>query len=906
MKKCLVCFALVAVLVLRLAPLTPKAAFQVDLETVNTPLLNEQGVIENNGSLTCPACGAENVTWVELSTVAKSTMSAGSYHCYVDPDKAADVPAKMGLTTGAYTLCLHTDKPGTRIRTQIVVRKNNTLNLIGNGEVQKTAGQTILNNVGGATVNIYGGKVYGGGYSKNEEITWINAKGPAISMHSDAAGTKTRSTLLITGTAIINNGYTTADGGLIYLDGVDATIAGAKLQDGHGAKGNDLFALDSTVNITGCLIKTADAEQSAAGNVYIENTVLQLTDTAVEFGGVTVGNGATLRLAGETVADDAGPIELTGDGKVQLLAGWSGSATLSDGVQTGAKWGAALTQVQAGAVTAGVFTPGDAAYTGKLHYSNVSGSPDVVLTEKADAAGTVAVGSVQYRNLSDGQIDKWADGLQDYDAAKYYVRFTNQTGEMTLTKDLIVDVNGKTNLPVFTSVEEVSLSLLDAANNDYDGVGKVKTAGSVTLRRDVTAAGKRYITLDNDDGTVSAHRVGMTLESVALSTAHTGYYYQARYEFDDAVKGAIHTYGIAASVVDMPGSDFDGADKDDNAWTTETKALVSGGLVNGHGIVNILKTGVDNAARLDAKIYANPYLKLNLNGQTVTMVADTENAGTDGGVHLSLLDVLTLVDDCWLKLNTAAHTQLYDFYDTWESALSPHAKKIPFTAQIMEKRTAQPLNVMTLNMAGYSLTEDQYPLTEGPEGATCDLTLATRMPKFLEMLSGEQVDIVGLQEINGDIRSWLQTELPESYSVIVQSAFPESDTARYNSNTAVGIVYNNEKLTTHDNRGIQDLLELVASQPERLKGAIVADKIIGKAAASLMTSCGVVEVHTNVICTPAREMFERAGIKIFAGKEVPLILNREKSGMCPMDTRLEGIDGVEECVEILQNIPRVL
>ena len=56
----------------------------------------------------------------------------------------------------------------------------------------------------------------------------------------------------------------------------------------------------------------------------------------------------------------------------------------------------------------------------------------------------------------------------------------------------------------------------------------------------------------------------------------------------------------------------------------------------------------------------------------------------------------------------------------------------------------------------------------------------------------------------------------------------------------------------------------------------------------------------------AREMFERAGIKIFAAKEVPLILNREKSGMCPMDTRLEGIDGVEECVEILQNIPRVL
>lgn len=120
------------------------------------------------------------------------------------------------------------------------------------------------------------------------------------------------------------------------------------------------------------------------------------------------------------------------------------------------------------------------------------------------------------------------------------------------------------------------------------------------------------------------------------------------------------------------------------------------------------------------------------------------------------------------------------------------------------------------------------------------------------------------------------------------------------------LVYNNDSLTTHTNRGIEDLLTLVASQPERLKGAIVADKIIGKAAASLMTYCGVVEVHTNVLCTPARKIFEKAGIKIFATKEVPMIRNRENSGMCPMDTRLEGIESVEECVEILQNIPRVL
>ena len=120
------------------------------------------------------------------------------------------------------------------------------------------------------------------------------------------------------------------------------------------------------------------------------------------------------------------------------------------------------------------------------------------------------------------------------------------------------------------------------------------------------------------------------------------------------------------------------------------------------------------------------------------------------------------------------------------------------------------------------------------------------------------------------------------------------------------LVYNDSTLTTHDNRGVQDLLALISSQPERLQGAIVADKVIGKAAAALMAIGGVVEVHTNVICTPARELLEREGIKVFAAEEVPQILNRAKSGMCPIDSQLEGIETIEDCVEILKNIQPIL
>ena len=103
----------------------------------------------------------------------------------------------------------------------------------------------------------------------------------------------------------------------------------------------------------------------------------------------------------------------------------------------------------------------------------------------------------------------------------------------------------------------------------------------------------------------------------------------------------------------------------------------------------------------------------------------------------------------------------------------------------------------------------------------------------------------------------------------------------------------------------KDLLQLLSEQPERLKGAVAADKIIGKSAAALMIAGGVKEVHTNIICTPARELFEANGVLVFAEEEVPMILNRDKSSMCPMDTQIAEVESIEECVAILQNMPKL-
>ena len=117
------------------------------------------------------------------------------------------------------------------------------------------------------------------------------------------------------------------------------------------------------------------------------------------------------------------------------------------------------------------------------------------------------------------------------------------------------------------------------------------------------------------------------------------------------------------------------------------------------------------------------------------------------------------------------------------------------------------------------------------------------------------------------------------------------------------LLVRNQGLTTqHTSRGVKDLLSLIEDQPARLRGAVVADKMIGKAAAAIMIAGGVQEVYTNLICTPAKELFEANDIPVHFTEEVPMILNRDRSGQCPMDARLEDISSVEEAVRILQSI----
>jgi len=67
----------------------------------------------------------------------------------------------------------------------------------------------------------------------------------------------------------------------------------------------------------------------------------------------------------------------------------------------------------------------------------------------------------------------------------------------------------------------------------------------------------------------------------------------------------------------------------------------------------------------------------------------------------------------------------------------------------------------------------------------------------------------------------------------------------------------------------------------------------------------VKQVHTNLISTPAREMLEKAGVQVTAAEEVEMILNRDRTGQCPMDQSLNETDDPAECVAILKSNTRM-
>jgi hypothetical protein len=79
-----------------------------------------------------------------------------------------------------------------------------------------------------------------------------------------------------------------------------------------------------------------------------------------------------------------------------------------------------------------------------------------------------------------------------------------------------------------------------------------------------------------------------------------------------------------------------------------------------------------------------------------------------------------------------------------------------------------------------------------------------------------------------------------------------------------------------------------------LENAIVIDKIVGKAAALLISYIKAKEVHCIVLSTTGRAVLDTHQIKHYAERLTPEIMNRRGTGLCPFEQAVRDVDDPQE------------
>jgi hypothetical protein len=100
-------------------------------------------------------------------------------------------------------------------------------------------------------------------------------------------------------------------------------------------------------------------------------------------------------------------------------------------------------------------------------------------------------------------------------------------------------------------------------------------------------------------------------------------------------------------------------------------------------------------------------------------------------------------------------------------------------------------------------------------------------------------------------------------------------------------------------KGLKPILELLDRRA--LAHALVVDKVVGRAAAAVCIVGKAKTVHAVLMGADALALLKAHGVEASAEKTVPKILNRDLSGGCPMERKVEGVDDPSEMVNILHD-----
>ncbi|NLT10966.1 MAG: DUF1893 domain-containing protein [Clostridiaceae bacterium] len=120
-------------------------------------------------------------------------------------------------------------------------------------------------------------------------------------------------------------------------------------------------------------------------------------------------------------------------------------------------------------------------------------------------------------------------------------------------------------------------------------------------------------------------------------------------------------------------------------------------------------------------------------------------------------------------------------------------------------------------------------------------------------------------------------------------------------NSGVGFVLvSGDYVYESEERGIAPPMYCLSNARDKMQGASVADKIIGRAVALLLIFGGVKFVYAKTISRHALDAFANSDVIVTYEEIVPYVVNRKGDGMCPMEETVLNIRDGQEAFDALQ------
>jgi len=96
-------------------------------------------------------------------------------------------------------------------------------------------------------------------------------------------------------------------------------------------------------------------------------------------------------------------------------------------------------------------------------------------------------------------------------------------------------------------------------------------------------------------------------------------------------------------------------------------------------------------------------------------------------------------------------------------------------------------------------------------------------------------------------------------------------------------------------RGVSPLLSLLDSG-KSFENYCAADKVVGKGAAYIYVLLKIKSLYAGILSEGAEEVLNRFGIEVSFSKKVKRILNRDKTGFCPIESVVLDSDNPDDAL----------